>query len=796
MTQLSPVLLVSPAGGAHAPSDAALLRVGEALAALGYRIVRASSTEEGLALVKSQPVFAAVVLDWDLGDGRRCPRDAALAIIRGVRARSRLLPVFLAVATTSPATLPFLVARDVHGYLHPLAEAAETTAHRLDFAIRQYYAGLLPPYLRALKQQVDDGPYVWGGAGHQGGEVYRRHPVGAEFQRLLGDGLARSDIGVRTPASGDGLAPTATPAESERRAARVFGADWSSYVLGGSSAANRIVVNSVVARDDIVLADRASHRSVVHAWMLAGARPVYLKPAVNAFGMIGPVPPWSLAPGHLDELIAHSAVARGAASPDPVLASFANSTGDGLCCDVDRVVRTMGSRVPRLHFDEAAFGYAHFHPMYDRRHAMGAAAEASDRPTLIAVHSAHEALPAFSMASMVHVRSGPRELLDAPVFQQSCLMHGTTSPFHPILASADVATAMMELPAGRTLLDEAIRDAIGFRQAMAATRARFLESEGPDAWFFDVFQPPRVVHPVSGASLAFADAAPDTLASHPACWTLKPGEGWHGFADVDVEGNYVLVDPLQVTILCPGVDVAGPVVGQGVPACVLTQFLAERRIHVARSGLYTVLVRFAVGAEPGRWGTVIEALHEFKRFYDTGVTAGEALPRLVAAHPQYGDLTLRRLCDNVHAALTALGVLRLVGEVAAAYPEPAMTPAAAYQELLRGRTESVPLCDAAGRVAAAVVVPHHAGMPSILPGERLGLDGCVALQHLQALEAMGRTFPGFGLDVHGVERDLDGSFLLRVVIDDRRRHTAPPPRAVVHESRRAAGTADADPGST
>jgi arginine decarboxylase len=226
--------------------------------------------------------------------------------------------------------------------------------------------------------------------------------------------------------------------------------------------------------------------------------------------------------------------------------------------------------------------------------------------------------------------------------------------------------------------------------------------------------------------------------------------------------------------------------GQGVPARVLTQFLAERRIHVARTGLYTVLVRFAVGAEPGRWGTVIEALHEFKRFYDTGVTAGEALPRLAAAHPQYVNLPLRRLCDNVHAALGALGVLRLAHEVAVADARPAMPPAAAYQELLRGRTESVRLGDAAGRVAAAVVVPQS-GMPVVLPGERLGPEGCAAVHYLQALEAVDRTFPGFELDVHGVERDLDGSFLLRVVIDDRRRHPSTLPRAVAHEARRVAG---------
>jgi len=119
----------------------------------------------------------------------------------------------------------------------------------------------------------------------------------------------------------------------------------------------------------------------------------------------------------------------------------------------------------------------------------------------------------------------------------------------------------MEPPAGRRLVDETIRDAIGFRQAVAATRARFLESDGADTWFFDVFQPPRATNPVNGETAAFAEVSVETLVAHPSCWTLKPGEPWHGFADVDVEGQHALVDP----VLTHGLP-AGPTAHSGVDA--------------------------------------------------------------------------------------------------------------------------------------------------------------------------------------------------------------------------------------
>jgi arginine decarboxylase len=220
---------------------------------------------------------------------------------------------------------------------------------------------------------------------------------------------------------------------------------------------------------------------------------------------------------------------------------------------------------------------------------------------------------------------------------------------------------------------------------------------------------------------------------------------------------------------------------------VLTTFLDERRIFAARTGAYTALIQFSVGLDQGRWGAVLEALHEFKRFYDGGVTVGEALPRLSAAHPRYANLALRSLCDRMHAAISALDVLSLAIEAIRADARPVVTPAAAYQDLLRGRTDAVPLRDAPNRIAAVVVVPNPPGVPVAVPGERLGPGTCAALRYLQALEAFDRTFPGFEHEVHGIEHDDDGSFLLRVIVDERRRHTPPSARATGHDARRASG---------
>lgn len=67
------------------------------------------------------------------------------------------------------------------------------------------------------------------------------------------------------------------------------------------------------------------------------------------------------------------------------------------------MVKYLGASVPRIHFDEAWYAYARFHPMYKNRFAMDVE-DTPDRPTIFAVQSTHKMLPSLSMASMIHVK--------------------------------------------------------------------------------------------------------------------------------------------------------------------------------------------------------------------------------------------------------------------------------------------------------------------------------------------------------------------------------------------------------
>jgi arginine decarboxylase len=770
------LLIASEVGRTDSVSDRAMERLVDAIGDEGYEVVRTTSPEDGLSLVTSDPSYSAILLDWDLEGDSQFEERAALDIIRGVRHRNKKVPIFLIADRTLVSELPLEVVKQVHEYIHLFGDTPAFIASRLDTAVERYHEQLLPPYFRELLKYNDQSAYSWDAPGHMGGVAFLKHPVGQEFHRFFGENLLRSDLGISSAPLGSWLDHIGPPGDSERNAARIFGADWTFYVLGGSSTSNQIVGHGVIAQDDIVLADANCHKSICHSLTVTGARPVYFKPTRNGYGMIGLVPLKRFSPKNVQKLIARSPFAKGARSQEPTYAVVTNSTYDGLCYNVDQVVEQLAKSVPRVHFDEAWYAYAKFHPIYAGRYAMGVPDDMPDRPTIFSVQSTHKMLAAFSMGSMVHIKLSDRAPLDFDQFNEAFMMHGTTSPFYPLIASLDVAAAMMDEPAGPTLMDETIGDAISFRQAMSSIAHRLrVESLNGESWFFGIYQPEQVTDPSTGETILFENAEDELLMTTQSCWTLTPGEDWHGYADEDIEGDYCMLDPAKVTILTPGVNAQGVVSDWGIPGAVLTEFLDSRHVEIARTGDYTVLVLFSVGTSKGKWGSLLETLFEFKRLYDTDAPLTEALPELVQKYPaRYRNLTLKELSDEMHQVMLELDLAGLVNAACDEDFDPVLTPAQTYQKLVRGETEKLRFADMAGRIAAVMLVPYPPGIPMSMPGERLGGPDSPVIKLILAMEEFGKRFPGFEREVHGIETDADNNYWMRAVVEEKKRRRRNP----------------------
>jgi hypothetical protein len=242
-----------------------------------------------------------------------------------------------------------------------------------------------------------------------------------------------------------------------------------------------------VARDrragDVVVVDRNCHVSILHAITMTGAIPVFLTPTRNNLGIIGPIPRDEFRWENIEKKIRAHPFARDVKTKPRIL-TLTQSTYDGVIYNVDTIKELTGTSIDTLHFDEAWLPHATFHEFYRGMHAIGSDRPRSKEALVFSTQSTHKLLAGLSQASQILVQNSQTRQLDRFRFNEAYLMHTSTSPQYAIIASCDVAAAMMEPPGGTALVEESIREALDFRRAM-----RKVDAEFGDSWWFKVWGP-------------------------------------------------------------------------------------------------------------------------------------------------------------------------------------------------------------------------------------------------------------------------------------------------------------------
>jgi lysine decarboxylase len=210
-------------------------------------------------------------------------------------------------------------------------------------------------------------------------------------------------------------------AEAEGRAARLWGADWCRFSVAGSTHGNQALALAAGKPGRCAVVSRTLHRSMLLGLVLAGLRPVWVRPEVDpASGLPGPVAVATVRAA-LQAYPGACAVFLG----DP---SYVGTIGD--IAGHAEVAHEAG--VPLI-VDAAWAAHMGFHPDLPP-HALAAGADAM-------VTSAHKALPAYSQGALVFART---ERLDAARLDRAFEATHTTSPTGSIMASIDAARALLE----------------------------------------------------------------------------------------------------------------------------------------------------------------------------------------------------------------------------------------------------------------------------------------------------------------------------------------------------------------
>lgn len=714
---------------------------------LGIRVLAKAIEEEGVEVLgvtsygdlasfaQQQSRASAFILsidDEEIVEEKPEAIETLRSFVKEIRYRNDDIPIFLHGETRTSRHIPNDVLRELHGFVHMYEDTPEFIARLIIREAKTYLEGLPPPFFKALTHYAADGSYSWHCPGHSGGVAFLKSPVGQMFHQFFGENMLRADVCNAVDELGQLLDHTGPIAASEQNAARIYNCDHLYFVTNGTSTSNKIVWNSTVAPGDIVVVDRNCHKSILHAIIMTGAIPVFLMPTRNHFGIIGPIPKSEFSWENIQKKIAQNPFITDKNAKPRVL-TITQSTYDGVLYNVEEIKEMLDGKIDTLHFDEAWLPHATFHDFYGDYHAIGEDRPRCQESMVFSTQSTHKLLAGLSQASQILVEDATNNKLDRDVFNEAYLMHTSTSPQYSIVASCDVAAAMMEAPGGKVLVEESIMEALDFRRAM-----RKVDEEWGADWWFKVWGPDDL----SEEGIEERDA-----------WMLKANEDWHDFGNL-AEG-FNMLDPIKATIITPGLDIQGTFSDKfGIPAAIVTKYLAEHGVIVEKTGLYSFFIMFTIGITKGRWNTMVAALQQFKDDYDKNQPIWKVLPEFAQKHPLYERLGLRDLCTQIHDVYKANDIARLTTDMYLSNMIPAMKPTDAFAKMAHRDIDRVSIDNLEGRTTAVLLTPYPPGIPLLIPGEQFNQ---VIIDYLKFARIFNERFPGFETDVHGLVKEVVNS---------------------------------------
>lgn len=741
----------------------------QALAVTGYEIEITANYERDV--FEDADVGAYIIaIDEDDADGAR-------TLGKAIRATGNKTPSWALADSYKLADLShFESLSDVTGFIYLGQQTPAFYAKQVIASLVEYGASLLPPFFGGLMAYDHEANIAFDCPGHQGGQFFRKSPAGQLFFKHFGESIFRNDLCNADVDLGDLLIHEGAALRAQKHAAKVFGADKTYFVLNGTSTSNQVVTNAVLKRGDLVLFDRNNHKSAHHgALVQAGAIPIYVPAARNAFGMVGAMD-WDA----FDEDYLREQIRNNPLVDDPErykverpfrLAVIELCTYDGTIYNVRKVMEKIGHLCEYVFWDEAWIGYNAFHPLFKDHSPMRLENLGPEMPGLFSAQSVHKQGAGFSQASQIHKRDehirGQKRFINHKRFNESFLLHASTSPFYPLFASLDVNAKIHEGKNGEILWDQCIELGIETRKKLREI-GRHYQRVGKDQqaqWFFDPFVPDVVSvkgseHTADLIDTPWEDIATEVLKREQQCWSFDPKSNWHGYAGY-VEG-YAMVDPNKLTLLTPGIDRAtGEYLDFGIPATVLANFLREQHIIPEKCDLNSILFLMTPAEDESKLNTLITKLMHFKQLWDRDAPMVEVLPSICAAHaPRYDGYTLTQVCNEIHDYYRKANIkeLQRLCFRAESFPEQAMFAQDASRALVANDVDYMAMDAIKGRISATLALIYPPGIGVVVPGERWDDHAQPMLDYFLAFEESFNRFPGFSYEVQGVYQE---------VVDDR-----------------------------
>lgn len=585
----------------------------------------------------------------------------------------------------------------------------------------------LPPFTKALLNFAKEARDDFCTPGHHSGALFEEIPEGRAFVSALGEGAFTADISDSSSVIGDPSSHEGVSGEAEALAASVYGSDRCFFVLGGTSASNRIAISALVSEGDLILFDRNNHKSASQAALAAaGGLPVYLASERNESGIIGGLTEETLDPARLREKAAKLSPDAGKKQRPYRLACLQLSTYDGLFLNAREILRRIGPLCDYILFDGAWAGYENFLPLLQGS-AVLTFPLTKDDPGILVTQSVHKQLAGFSMTSQLHKKDshlrGMARYLEDDVLQAAYLMHISTSPYYPLLAGLEM-NAYLHQKKGKELWQKAAITATELKKSILK-RCRLLR--------------PFTAPMVRAASWEAHPA--EEILSDPAFFAISTKDTWHGFSHI--AENLYLTDPCKVLLT------TGP-----LPAPLLSHWLESRHVTVEKSDFHTLIFLVEPSDRQEKCERLLSLFEECETAYEANAPMFSFAPDVTCLPGEglkdyslrYMDFLEKEQASRLSQTLFAEDHL----------PKAALTGRSAHQAFLKGARERVPLCEAEGRISLEMILPYPPGITVLEPGE-VWTDE--VLSYFLFLQKYSSTFPDFSPEILGVHGNGNDAYV-------------------------------------
>lgn len=202
--------------------------------------------------------------------------------------------------------------------------------------------------------------------------------------------------------------------EAQERAARIYHADETHFLVNGSTVGILSAIAGVTNKGDQILVARNCHKSVYHAIYMNELNPVYLYPRFDSELQLN------------IEISAEDVRRALNRYPQIRAVMIVSPTYDGIVSDVAEIAKAAHEKGLPLIVDEAHGAHFGFHPYFPEN----ANAKGAD----IVIHSLHKTLPAPTQTALIHLNGS---LVDRTRVKNYLHMLQTSSPSYLLMAGID-----------------------------------------------------------------------------------------------------------------------------------------------------------------------------------------------------------------------------------------------------------------------------------------------------------------------------------------------------------------------